>query len=107
MNKVKFLHFDDIHLLVKENENTEVSKHTTLWNGTKGTYTFLKVDQTEKPSKMIYRVMLNRKYFSGLFKTKLQGYLNADYREGETKHYLTFKKLSNDHISIYEKIQVS
>jgi len=76
----------------------------SLWKGQRGIYAF-KIISPQSPPKANYpirRVFLNRKFITGLFKSK-EGY-SGDIVEGQNKRRLFFKPLGLEEMEIYERV---
>lgn len=62
----------------------------SVWQGEKGRYVIKHVEPREKHHSPIAHVMLNSKYFSGLFRTKRKDIFSADIKTDAGKQYLLF-----------------
>jgi len=75
----------------------------SFWIGNQGDYLFKSSEKlgTMSPVSQVY---LNRKYFTGIFRTKNKDIYSGDIKEIDKKRYLLFKVIDKDKINIYEKI---
>jgi len=77
--------FDTIKKIDKLQDGTG-----TVWKGERGVYIIRHVENREKPHTPVAHVMLNSRYFSGLFRTKRKDIFSADIKTGAGKMYLLF-----------------
>jgi hypothetical protein len=96
--KKKLVPFDNLKLIAKTEQGSG-------WQGEKGYYYFKPMDK-EGPTQPIRQVYLNRKYFTGLFKTKKKGVFFGDMKVEDGKKYLQFQLLGGNGIKIFEKVQI-
>ena len=90
--------FDTIHMVDKLKTGDG-----TVWQGDRGTYVIKHTD-TGTPKRPVAHVMLNSKYFTGLFRTKHRGIFSGDIKTPAGKIYLLFVKHEHDgNIEIVQK----
>lgn len=90
--------FDTIHMIDKLKTGDG-----TVWQGDRGTYVIKHTDGGT-PNRPVAHVMLNSKYFTGLFRTKHRGIFSGDIKTAAGKIYLLFVKHEHDgNIDIVQK----
>lgn len=77
----------------------------SVWLGERGRYIIKNHDKAE-PNRPCASVILNHKYFTGLFKTNKRGVYSADIKTGSGKTYLLFVLNDSDQLKICQKKHV-
>jgi hypothetical protein len=97
MNKNKLTLYDQIKRVKKE-------KSYSKWIGTSGdTYIFKHLDNGHDKSKPLVQVIKDRKFLTGLFRTKEPGTFSGDVRINKKKTFLLFEIKGKKNINIYSK----
>ena len=94
--KRKLILFDSI---TRKSKNEKVS----VWSGELGIYLFSSAKKIGAHSP-VSQVFLNRKYLTGVFRTKDSLIFSGDIKEIDRKRYLLFKVTGQDKIEIFEKV---
>lgn len=91
--KAKKILFDRLQLVSKDKKGSK-------WTGDMGNYVFVRLEGKKPFAKLI----LNRKFLSGIFPTKKKGVFSGDFKTGEEKVYLSLVTKSKSCIEIYKKV---
>jgi hypothetical protein len=77
----------------------------SIWQGDRGRYIIRHTEHKER-QKPVAHVILNHRYFTGLFRTKLPSIYSADIKTAGGKQYLLFVMDKADSMNIYQKKHV-
>ena len=80
----------------------ERKDNCSIWSGSESTYVFDKVEG-EKDRSPVKKVYKDRKYYTGIFRTKDKTEFSGDTVELDKKVYLIFKVTGEGAIQLYEK----
>ena len=72
----------------------------TVWRGERGVYVFDHIEPTSDRSP-VARVYLNRRYFSGVFKTKKRRIWSGDFKVNDERIFVDFVFDKTGDITIY------